>query len=263
MFIPCLWQGGLEHERSLTKQDKKQKHEPKFQHMHISKNKVGHLDKQKNKTTNMTAVYFNSRTFKGGHHHLSTLFGGVEFDYMSARFPQKALKGLFAQLRVCDSATFLEWLQILQPGKKWTPQKLSYWFTPDRDPVHGILAQMLGSMVRHSRTTGKITATSRHRQAAVCKKLGLAKIEVAPELSDDGKKALMKECLRKKYAGEPYRSFLLSTGSAELHEKPARGKGNRWTSPGGDWLGKLLTEVRSEILSKERPEKTGEAPSQE
>ena len=173
--------------------------------------------------------------------------GGSEFDYMSARFPQQAMKDLFESLKNCDKKTFLEWLQILQPDKKWTEKKLKYWFTPMGEPIRGILAQLLGTMVRHSHKTGKLTNTAKRRQAVVRKKLSLVSIEVAPELSEDGKRDVMKECLRKKYGTEPYRSLLLSSGSAVLHEKPIRGGGNSWTSPGGDWLGQLLMEIRADI----------------
>jgi len=220
----------------------------------------------------MTAIHFNSKTFKNGFQGLSNLMGGAEFDYMSARFPQQTVKELFTELRNCDRETFLEWLQILQPDKKWTPKKLAYWFTPYGEPIRGILAQLLGSMVR--RKADKLTPTSRRRQKVVCEKLGLDSIEVAPELSDKNKKAFMKECLRKKYSMEPYRSLLLSSGSgsADLHEKPLRGNGNNWTYKktngviyGKDWLGQLLMEIRAEIVvhaSKKRPaEATSAAPS--
>lgn len=198
-------------------------------------------------------VFFNSKSFKNGFQGLSNLMGGSEFDYMSARFPQQAMKDLFDSLRSCDRETFLKWLQLLQPGKKWTPAKLNYWFTPDGEPIRGILAQLLGSMVR--RKDGKLTSTSKRRQKAVREelvrqKIVLVTIEVLPELADDDKKAFMKECLRKKYSMEPYRSLLLSTGSRELHERPLRGGGNSWTWPGGDWLGKLLMELRDDIKTK-------------
>ena len=193
------------------------------------------------------SIHFNSKSFKNGFQGLSNLMGGAEFDYMGARFTQQAMIGLFTELRSCGRETFLEWLKILQPGKKWTPAKLAYWFTPDGEPIRGILAQLLGSMVR--RKAGKLTPTSKRRQKVVCEKLRLGTIEVAPELSDRNKKAYMKKCLLKKYSMEPYRSLLLSSGNAELHEKPLRGSGNSWTLPGGDWLGELLMEVRLQVGS--------------
>jgi hypothetical protein len=196
----------------------------------------------------MQAIHFNSKTFKNGFQGLSNLMGGAEFDYMGARFPQQAMRDVFESLKSCDRETFLEWLQVLQPGKKWTPAKLKYWFTSDGEPIRGILAQLLGSMVR--RKGGKLTPTSKRRQKVVREKLGLVIIVIAPELSDDNKKSFMKECLRKKYSMDPYRSLLLDTGSAELHEKPIRGSGNSWTLPGCDWLGQLLMEIREEIITE-------------
>jgi len=193
----------------------------------------------------MEQIFFNS---KSGVQGLSNLMGGAEFDYMSARFPQSAMKDLFERLKSCDRETFLEWLQLLQPGKKWTPAKLNYWFTRSGEPIRGILAQLLGSMVR--RKDGKLTSTSKRRQKAVRERLGLSTIEVEPELSDDDKRLFMKECLRKKYSMEAYRTLLLSTGSDELHERPMRGKGNAWTLPGDDWLGQLLMEVREELVEQ-------------
>ena len=89
----------------------------------------------------MNSIYFNSKTFKIGFQGLSNLMGGAEFDYMSGRFPQQVMKDLFVRLKSCDRETFLEWLQFLQPIKKWTPKKLAYWFTPDGEPIRGILAQ--------------------------------------------------------------------------------------------------------------------------
>lgn len=207
----------------------------------------------------MADIHFNSKTFKNGFQGLSNLMGGAEFDYMGARFPQQDMKDLFESLKSCDRETFIKWLQILQPGKKWTDAKLKYWFTPDGEPIRGILAQLLGSMVR--RKGGKLTPTSKRRQKAVCAEQKLAAIEVLPELSDVAKKSKMKKCLRKKYSMEPYRSLLLSTGSRELHEKPIR-RGNNWTLPGGDWLGQLLMEIRAEIGgggSKKRPAEAIEA----
>ena len=193
----------------------------------------------------MADIHFNSKTFKNGFQGLSNLMGGAEFDYMGARFPHQAMKDLFTELKNCERETFLEWLQILQPGKKWTEKKLAYWFTPDGEPIRGILAQLLGSMVR--RKADKLTGTSKRRQKVVREKLGLAAIDVLPELSADDKRRFMKECLRKKYSLEPYRSLLLSTDSRELHEKPIRGSGNSWTLPGGDWLGQIAGHLLVEI----------------
>ena len=49
---------------------------------------------------------------------------------------------------------------------------------------------------------------------------------------------------KNKYNENKYKELLLSTGDKILHEKPMRGKGDDWTYPGGDLLGKLLMEIR-------------------
>lgn len=69
---------------------------------------------------------------------------------------------------------------------------------------------------------------------------------------DEVKIPIMRHLLREKFVQEPERSILLSTGNEELVE------GNWWgdrfwgQSPVGDgenWLGRLLMEVREELLS--------------
>jgi ribA/ribD-fused uncharacterized protein len=67
---------------------------------------------------------------------------------------------------------------------------------------------------------------------------------------DDVKVTIMRELLHEKFASEPERSILLSTGDEELVE------GNWWNDrfwgqcplgTGENWLGKLLMEVRGEL----------------
>lgn len=68
--------------------------------------------------------------------------------------------------------------------------------------------------------------------------------QVAP--GDESIKALYR-CLVEKYRQPRFRKLLLSTGDAVLHERPMRGKGNAWTFPGGDQLGRMLCKLRREI----------------
>ena len=137
-----------------------------------------------------------------------------------------------------------------------TQNQKDYWFTEggitNGIPIRGFTAQLLGTMVRPA---------ADKRRKVVMAQLKLHSIDIANELSDDGKRALMKECVREKYSMEPYRSLLLPTGRQVLHEMPLRGNGcgNNWTykekdgqTYGKDWLGQLLMEVRAEILSKKR-----------
>ncbi len=69
---------------------------------------------------------------------------------------------------------------------------------------------------------------------------------------DDVKLALMRDLLREKFSQEPERSILLSTGSRLLVE------GNWWhdcfwgqcpVGTGENWLGRLLMDVRTELMA--------------
>lgn len=210
--------------------------------MSVHKRKASESEACAAKKVRHDEINFNSKSSSpNGYRRLSNLFD-AEFDYMRARFPQPEMQALFDKLKGCDEQTFMEWLKLLQPGKKWTEKKERYWFYDD-EPIRGILAQMIGSCVR-------TTPTATKRRRILCKKLGLTSIEVNPELTDDGKKDLMLACLRMKYTRPEYRTLLLSTGDAILHEMPLRGKPNAWSfrnGEGGDWLGQLLMQVRDEI----------------
>ena len=84
-------------------------------------------------------------------------------------------------------------------------------------------------------------------------------VRIKPILTLEEKKELMLKCLRNKFLKEnkykenkykenKYKELLLSTGETILHEKPMRGRGDDWTYPGGDLLGKLLIDIRKEIV---------------
>lgn len=205
-------------------------------------------------TRTMSTILFNSRgSIRPGFHKLSNFFGGAEFEYMQDRFNQTEMLDLLSMLEQCDAATFLAWLKRLQPGKKWTPLKEQYWFTSGGEPIRGVLAQMIGTVVRDG-------PTSRKRKRILLEYFAeqgtpLASIETKDELSDADKQRWMKVCLEHKFADAEYRDLLLATGDAVLHEKPMRGKPNAWSyklhenphERGGDWLGKLLMQVRAEL----------------
>lgn len=203
----------------------------------------------------MTEIYFNSKySTPSGYKKLSNFYGGVEFEYMMQRFNQVEILNLFRHLQTCGNQEFWRWLQILNPkgtkNKPVTQGQKDYWFDGGIDqgePIRGIAAQLLGTMVRPSAIK---------RRKAVMKELGIQRIDVNKELSDINKRAWMKSCLHKKFKDPDFRSLLLSTGDAILHEAPLRGKGarNNWTHKvigdqvyGKDWLGQLLMEVRAEI----------------
>lgn len=208
----------------------------------------------------MSEIHFNSKfSNPPGFKKLSNFYGGVEFEYMNQRFNQVEIVRLFRDLQTCGNEDFWNWLQILNPKgsakKAVTQRQKDYWFDGGMEkgePIRGIAAQLLGTMVRES---------ARKRRQAVMERLGIPRISVNQELSDDNKRRWMKSCLLRKYEDPYFRSLLLSTGDATLHEAPLRGKGarNNWTFKaiggdvfGKDWLGQLLMEVRDEIRDEIR-----------
>lgn len=203
-------------------------------------------------------INFNSKgSTPKGFHELSNFYGGVEFEYMRARFNQIEILGLFDLLEKCDNATFWNWLQVLNNKKDPSQRQMDYWFTEggvkNGQPIRGIAAQMLGTMVKNSVSMMK-------RRKIVAEKLGMDNIEINEELDDEEKKRWMAACLQHKfYTDDYYKNLLLSTGDAVLHEVPLRGNGrnNNWTykvdkqtgeTYGKDWLGKLLMELRDELV---------------
>lgn len=205
-------------------------------------------------------IYFNSKSTEyiklsdgtlGRICKLSNLFGGAEFEYMASRFTQPEVTRFFDTMERCNPETFLSFLKELQPNKKWTLKQETYWFC-DGEPIRGIIAQMLGTMVRD-------TPTAKKRRQIVAQKLGLESITFKKELTPEDKQAWMKVCLDHKYIhGSEFAKILLATGNAILHEKPMRGSPNAWSykynddpsKQGGDWLGQLLMQVREEIRDK-------------
>ena len=128
-------------------------------------------------------IFFHSKASTvAGCERLSNLFGGAEFDYMRGCFPQQRVQQLFDELARCDKKTFVKWLVLLQPERKeWTKRQQTFWFEADGQPIRGILAQLLGAMVRRA-DDGRLTRTAAARRRAVCAHLGLDRILVAPEL---------------------------------------------------------------------------------
>lgn len=190
-------------------------------------------------------INFNSRSTN--YYKLSNFYGGVEKEYMKARFLDKEVKELFDKFEKVDKDEFLYYLKALQPQKKvWTDRKERHWLR-DGEPITGILSKIAGGAVRDT-ATGK-------RTLKILKKLTkLDKINIKPDLSAEDKKLLMLKLLRVKFNKPEYKKVLLSTGDAILHEIPTQGKGGPWTyrnGIGGDWLGKLLTQVRDELNKSE------------
>ena len=192
-------------------------------------------------------IYFNS---KSEHFYkLSNFYGGVEANYMKDRFKDKEVIELFNTFETANKDEFIYYLQVLQPNKKvWTKAMLNFWIK-DCEPIHGILSQLVGTSV-------KDTPTAKRRQKIVKQMAGIneaAPLCIKPNTSDQEKQELMKKLLRQKFSVKEFADILLSTGDSILHEKPMRGKPNNWTykdGNGGDWLGKLLMEIREEIRNE-------------
>lgn len=192
------------------------------------------------------SIIFNSKS--KNYYQLSNFYGGVEINYMKARFQNPEILQLFEELKVCNIDKFIYYLKILQPEKKWSDKQLNYWIrTNDNDikePIRGILAKLIGVCV-------KDTSTGRKRLKIIKKLLQIdGEIKINKELNLDEKKEFMLKCLIEKYNSEPYKSLLLSTGNKKIHEKPMRGSGDLWTHPGSNLLGTLLEIVRDEIRKK-------------
>ena len=188
------------------------------------------------------AIVFNSKSSE--FYELSNFYGGAEPCYMKDRFEDEEVKALFDEFNDVDEEKFLYYLKKLQPEKKdWTPAKERYWFK-DEKPITGILSKLAGSAV-------KDTASLRRRLKIIGELAGLDRLpKVKRNLTNEDKVQHMLECLRIKYSKPYYRKLLMNTGDAVLHEKPMRGKGDFWTYPGEDTLGKCLMKVREEIKNE-------------
>lgn len=173
---------------------------------------------------------------------LSAEYGGVLFEYEGARFLDPEVIDLFRRMQGYNSTEFVDALRWLQPEKRWTTRKELFWFDGVQ-PIRGVLATLLGTMTEK-------TPTGEQRRQLVTKSFGLRHISVHPPLTDDQKRQIMLRALRRKFTVPRYRALLLSTGDAVLHQTPVVSEPDMWTwrkGKGGDWMGKLLTQIRNEI----------------
>ena len=198
-------------------------------------------------------LYFNSKT--AGKHALLSNFHGPRKAHVEAAYQYAvavrgdSVKKLFKHWLKCSKEEFVAVLQRLQPDKKnWTEAKLKYWLR-DGEPIRGILFKLVAGAVKAGEVVDR-------RRWAVLQSMA-PDIQPRSPKTQAERAAIMKQCLRAKYADPVYRDLLLSTGDRPLHERPMRGKGegNAWTHYvdadgkvyGGDLLGRLLGEVRAEI----------------
>lgn len=173
---------------------------------------------------------------------LAPEYGGVLFEYEGSRFLDAPVIDLFRRLEQCGSGEFVDNLRWLQPDKRWSAGKELYWFNGSH-PIHGVLATLLGAMAED-------TPTGKARRRVVARLFGLEHISVTEPWSQDVKCQIMLRALQRKFEIPMYRSLLLETGDEPLHLSPVVGSPDMWTwrnGEGGDWMGKLLTQIRNEI----------------
>jgi len=198
----------------------------------------------------LPVIHFNSKSSDKDHRALlSNFYGGVEFEYISQRYSEPVIH-LLDRMKVADFKTFLGYLKQLQPDKKtWTVRQEQYW-TRNGEPIHGILAKLVGNGVRDPKRLKTLQDM-------------VQEVKIKEDVPDTQKILQMASCLQHKFAlHELYRNVLLNTGDAILHEKPLRGNGgeNNWTYKklngveyGYDWLGQLLMWIRTDIRYKSPP----------
>ena len=199
-------------------------------------------------------LFFNSKIRRAA--HFSNFFGDVEINYQyGTKFkPSRAAQRLFDYFRVCAAREFVKVLQLLQPGKKWTPRKLNYWFH-DGQPIRGILAKLAAGALRADKVHKK------RRWKAIVelgRQLSPGEPDIAPLsplMPHQNRLAIMRQCLKRKYADPCFRTLLLATGNLALYEQVrGRGDGSYWgfnrdasgIGYGEDALGKMLAVIRME-----------------
>ena len=219
-----------------------------------------------------SAIYFSCKM--GFYFMLSNFYVYVEFSHQATKFYTTSVMHVFLTDRARPDVTplrrdeFISLLKQMQPRKKWTPEKEDYWFSPHGQPIEGIIAKLLALVTRSKVDwVARVNAVYDYVRRPDLRVKGGDKAykkwkdeNVRPEDGNEQVIMNMKRSLRVKYEREPCRSLLLSTGDKPLHEASSRGKPNKWThSPtpnkegysGGDLLGRLLVEVRSEIQHSE------------
>ena len=189
-------------------------------------------------------------------------------------------------MKPCDIRTFLlrlaskeltpdehlALIKALQPEKRsWTAAQEKYWTTPEDIPIQGIVAKLIGGVCNSEHARRRFNAINQILAGRGFK----VKAEYATQQGwENWRKEFMhppRECvgedamrvaLKYKYRECPnaskYASLLRSTFPRELHEAALRGGASMWTYSadasksyrGGDVLGRLLTELRTELVAE-------------
>ena len=191
-----------------------------------------------NKKTSQKEIYFNSKS-NPEYKYLSNFYGNVEICFMQKRFKHPKMKQLFEDFKDCNKNEFIEFLKLLQPGKKLT----KYWFDGD-EPIRGILAKLVGMIITNPESN---VFKKRAKDIANYLNISIDDVLKSDKITTDND---MKKCLVEKYKIPQFKKLLLKTGDKILHEQPMRGQPNDWTYPGNDKLGKMLISIRNNINKK-------------
>lgn len=219
-------------------------------------------------------IYF--KAFRPGEfRQLSNLFGPVEWKYQQAKFKEGSEVYNFLekgyQKTLANKFTLSEFEATLKAMGHGGEVK-SY-VDSDNKLATGLIAQMTSVIAKNPESE---LARKRLKYIIGLEKTSDEKIlakdwhkkNVNKVLTDEEANELMLTLLREKYENEEYKNLLLKSGKRILHEGKGRGAPNKWEwqakplssenvakgfTRGGDELGKLLTQVRTEIQEPSPP----------
>lgn len=205
---------------------------------------------------------------------LSNLYGGAEHVYQASRMKPCDIRTFLLSLasKEMSKEEQLAIMKALQPDKRnWTAAQEAYWTTSAGVPISGILAKLIGGICNSEHFRSRFNAINELLEE---KGYTVKPSSYTPQGWEAWRKEFMvppRECvgeasmraaLKFKYRegahASKYASLLRSTFPRELHEAALRGGAGLWTySPettrsyrGGDLLGKLLTELRAELVAE-------------
>jgi hypothetical protein len=217
-------------------------------------------------------IYFHAKS-PGPFAELHNFYGGAEAFFQAQRLKDCEIRTFLMMLATTDlsAAEHLELQKALHPDQHtWTTEQEAYWSRDDGTPIQGVVAKLVGGLCSSEHFRSRFLSLNEHLEARGVKIPSTYKtvvgwnqwrskyMNVPRDCVGD---ATMRVALAFKFRNGPraakYRSLLLSTHPRELHESALRGGTTRWTwSPdtsgyrGGDAIGRLLMELRSELVSE-------------
>lgn len=143
--------------------------------------------------------------------------------------------------------------------KKITEFRQRWAFLSNFYPVNVYLDNQVYRSVEHAYQAAKTSDPQQRAYIRFLPSAGEAKRagkRITPDVGWEARKLdVMRGLLRQKFAGGPLREQLLRTGAAKLEEH--NGWGDRYwgicRGEGDNHLGRLLMEIRAELLAKEKP----------